>query len=154
VVVRLGRIVFAVLISLLFEAVAIAQDLSAREVLALAEFSYPSADVPPLFSEGTTEEPEDRIRSADMEAQILLEVSEAQAQGLVLRRTDVECRSSSCTLLLVHAAPASAVKDLIAALRENLGFGAVGTSEKVVPISRNGKSQLVLGYSEIVLVKQ
>ena len=156
---RLDRIVFASLISLLFQVGVAAQDISPREVLAMAEFSYPSADVPSLFAPGTasaafSEEPEDRRWSADMEAQILLEVSEAQTQGLVLRRADVECRTSSCALLLVHASPTSAVKDLIAALRENLDFGAVGTSDKNVPIARNGTTQFVLGHSEIVLVKQ
>ena len=151
------QLIFAVVAWFLVNVSAQSQERDARPILTAMELAYPSSEVPALFSVGSassvfSEEPEDRMWSADMEAQILLLFAQAQEQGLVVRRTDVECRSSSCALLLVHAVPTAAVRDLTASLRETLDFAEVSTSEKMIPMMQGSAVNFMLGYSEIVLL--
>lgn len=136
-----------------------AQGNEAREILTSAELVYPSSEIPGLFSAGTTSsrfagEPEDRAWASDMEAQILLKIQQAREQGLIYRRADVECRSTMCAVLLVHAAPTQAVKDLTMFFRDSLGFTASNTSDKNLPLQRDGLTKFILGHSEIVLVRK
>jgi hypothetical protein len=88
-----------------------------------------------------------------MEASILLQLDKAREQGLLLRRADVECRSTACALLLVHATPAAAVRDLTNTLRQSLGFAGISTAEKNIPLVKDGSTSFILGYAEIVLMK-
>jgi hypothetical protein len=160
------------LTALLLPCSAFAQERSARELLAAAEFAYPSAKVPALFSpESPTSayaaEPEDPYWSPEMEARILEAIEQERARGLVVRRTDVECRSSTCAVLLVHAISnrsEGSVQGLIDTLRQDLGFVGVTTAEAEIPLQfveegeaadgvvrRVVKTTFVSGYVELVL---
>jgi hypothetical protein len=129
------------------------------QTLAAAELAYPSSEVPPLFSPGSAssrfaQEVENRAWSAEMEARIVLEIDKARDGGLLLRRSDVACRSTTCAILLVHATPGSAVNDLTNVLRDSLGFGGLSVASREVPLVRNGTAWFILGHTEIVLAKR
>jgi hypothetical protein len=89
-----------------------------------------------------------------MEARIVLEIDKARDGGLLLRRSDVACRSTTCAILLVHATPGSAVNDLTNVLRDSLGFGGLSVASREVPLVRNGTAWFILGHTEIVLAKR
>jgi hypothetical protein len=157
------------LTSALLPSLAFSQQASVREILTESEYSYPSAKAPVPFSpdsaaSGYAAEPEDRFWSPAMEARILEEVEKERSQGLVVRRADVECRSSTCVVLLVHATSNGSegtMSDLIDNLKQNLGFASVSTAERAIPLVLNDgsdttrsarSSTFVSGYFEIVLV--
>jgi hypothetical protein len=100
-----------------------------------------------------------------MEARILEEIERELNEGLVVRRTDVECRSTTCAVLLVHATnngTDGSIQDLAESFRERLGFVGVSRSDKLIPIqfvveTDPGQTvtttSFVSGYVEIVLVR-
>lgn len=157
------------LIATLLPGLALCQNMTTREILTAAEIALPSSRAPAPFSPESTSadfaaEIEDRNWAPSMEARIIEEIDKARAAGLIVRRTDVECRSSTCAVLLVHATgngSGASVRQLTQSLRENLLFAALRTADKQIPLQytvasgpnqgRTG-TQFISGYTEIVLV--
>lgn len=151
------------LLVLLLNLPAFGQELSSREFLAMAERVYPDSKAPDLFGAGSASsmfagEPEDPRWSSEMEARILVALEQERNQGLLFRRAEVECRTATCALLLIHAQNRAdgSVGDLIKSLRESFGFSGVSVSEKEIPMqvtTAKGftKTQFMLGYVEVLL---
>ena len=157
------------LMTALLPGLALSQNMTMREIFQQAEIAYPSSQALALFSPESASsdyagEPEDRNWAATMEARILEQIELERSEGLIVRRIDVECRSSTCAVLLLHATSNGSpgtVRDLTQSLRENLGFAGVSTAEKLIPLmttvpadvsGRAVQSQFISGYVEIVLL--
>jgi hypothetical protein len=154
-----------ILMAWLLHSQASAQLSSALEILTEAERVFPDAKVPELFGPGAAsasyaEEAEDRNWSADMEARILAAVEQERDQGLIIRRAEVECRTSTCALLLIHAAnrEEGTIADLKTTLRDSLGFSGVSMTSKEIPMVRGeptasgGRTTWFMsGYVELIL---
>jgi hypothetical protein len=133
------------------------------ELLAQAERTYPDSKAPKPFSTGSVSspyagEPEDRIWSAEMEARILAEIEIERDQGLIIRRAEVECRSTTCGVLLVHAVNAEegSIGDLLKAFRDSLGFVGVSKSETEIPLQQTTskgavRTRFISGYVDVLL---
>jgi hypothetical protein len=154
------------LLALLLHRFAFGQDLAPQEILAEAERVYPDSKVPALYGPGTASysfagEVEDREWSSEMESKILMNVEFEQRNGLVLRRAEVECRTSTCAILLIHAAERGegSVGNLISSLRDTYGFTGVTTSGIEIPMTidaqveerRAVRTWFMYGYAEVVL---
>jgi hypothetical protein len=125
-----------------------------HDALAAAEFTWPSSKAPSLFgpdsiSSRFAAEGEDRFWSPVMESRILAEIERAREDGLVLRQTDVECRTSTCALLLIHATPQSAVNDLASSLGAALGLTEVDRAATSIPLGN--ELGMAFAYVELVL---
>jgi len=156
------------LAAVLLPGLAPSQEISLHEFFSKVEYSYPAAKAPAPFSAESagsrySAEPEDRFWSPEMEARILEEIEKERSEGLVVRGTEVECRSSTCTVVLVHATSngsEGSVDDLTDKLREGLGFQSVSTAEAQIPLQLQVDTDegprvtttFVQGYVEIVLI--
>lgn len=151
------------LLALLVNLPALGQELTSGEFLAMAERVYPDYKAPDLFGEGSASsmfaaEAEDPVWSSEMESRILVALEQERKQGLILRRAEVECRTSTCALLLIHARNSAdgSIGDLVKSLRESLGSTGVSVSEKQIPMqvaTSEGytKTQFMFGYVELLL---
>jgi len=151
------------LIATLIHMSASAQTGDPSEILAEAERVYPESKAPALFAPGSGSapyavEPEDEIWAPETESRILAELQQERDQGLIIKRAEVECRSSTCALLLIHVANRAegSVDDLADALRRNLRFAGVSQTSTRIPMQeRTGDGRrttwFMLGYVEIVL---
>lgn len=166
---RLRQRIAIALTAAVLPGLAFAQQASLREFFAESEYSFPSATAPVPFGPDSAAsryaaEPEDKFWSPAMEARILEEIEKERSQGLVMRRTDVECRSSTCVVLLVHATSNGSegtLSDLTDNLKQRLGFASISTAERSIPLvlgdegdaTGSGRSStFVSGYFEIVLI--
>lgn len=82
----------------------------------------------------------------------------------MFRKADVECRTSTCDVMLVHTASngsEGSVADLVASLRQALGFVTTRTDVKQIPLQFTDDSEptrrvirtiFASGYHEIVLM--
>lgn len=130
------------LLSIINPATGFAQEsLSAEEILADAERAYPESAIPALFGPGSDSERfavelEDPSWSIGMEEKIHAEIAKEQERGLVLRRSDVQCRTTTCAMLLVHAASRGegSVEHLLASLKEQFNFAGVSRSGREIPL--------------------
>jgi hypothetical protein len=165
---RIPQLASILLISTAYSVTALAQvPLSPEEILASAEAAYPEAGIPNLFAPGSSSEAfaseiDDPSWSADMEGRIRAEIEKEQEKGLVLRRADVQCRATTCAMLLVHAADRGegSVGRLIASLRKDFGFAGVNQSLKEIPIQQREVTEdgvsvrtwFVKGHVEVLLM--
>jgi hypothetical protein len=156
------------LLSLALPATVFAQGkLSAEEILADAERAYPESRIPVLFGPGSDSaafaaEVDDPSWSGDMEERIYAEIANEQARGLVLRRSDVQCRATTCAMLLVHVADRGegSVGHLVDTIRQQFGFAGLSQSSKEIPLqfSEETESGVVVrtwflnGYVEVLLM--
>jgi hypothetical protein len=167
---RIVRTASKILLPMLLPCTLSAQVTSLQDIFTKAESAYPSSSAPALFGPGSaaaeySAEVEDKTWAPAMEARILEEIERERNEGLVVRRTDVECRSTTCAVLLVHATnngTDGSIQDLAESFRERLGFVGVSRSDKLIPIqfvveTDPGQTvtttSFVSGYVEIVLVR-
>ncbi len=143
----------------------LAQEMSPGELLEEARRVYPADDIPEPFSPGSassrfSQEPVDPQWSPDMESRIRAAVAQEEEQGLIVGRVEVECRTSTCVLLLVHATDrlGGSMSNLKRSLREPLGFYTLLEYQKNIPIAIGNQEQsgrarhfFVAGQLEIVL---
>ena len=136
---RIALFVPIVMLVTFFESPAFAQSTTPRDLLAAAELIYPDSLAPRPFAPGSASalyagEAEDRNWSADTEAGILEAVEIERERGLVIRRVEVECRTATCAVLLIHAADRSdgSVGHLIETLKGTFGFTGVSRSAKEI----------------------
>ena len=163
---RIAYTVSIGLIAMSVQSSLVAQEDELVEILAAAELAYPDAKAPELFGPGSASEayafePEDPDWSAEREARILAAVDVERERGLIFRRAEVECRSSTCALILIHATGRGdgSVGGLATRLRDSLGFAGMTLSEVEVPVQRTVRSGtssrtrtwFLKGYSEILL---
>lgn len=145
---------------------AYAQETDAGSLIAAAERSFPESKIPALFGPGSlsaafAEEAEDPSWSSATEERILDEIASQYADGLRYKRAQVECRTSTCVLLLSYVAPPqrtdASVRSLRESLREEVGFASAIASQKTVMVQTQdvGSTMIrttpVSAYVEIVL---
>jgi hypothetical protein len=143
---------------------ALAQETDSASLLAAAERSFPESKIPVLFgpnalSSAFAAEADDPAWSAETESRILDEVARQYAGGLRYKRAQVECRTSTCVLLLAYvmAGTDGSVRTLEESLRKEIGFASAIKSEKTVMVqvprseTRMIETTGVSAYVEIVL---
>jgi hypothetical protein len=151
------------LTALLIQAPAFAQDSDLVEFLAHAERVFPESKAPRPFGAGSlssaySTEAVNSAWSADMEARIFAEIDRARDNGLRLRRAEVECRTNTCAVLLVHATGSGegTVRNLLKSFRSTLGFGGVTKEEASVPLQYSTpdgvtRTSFMSGYVDVLL---
>lgn len=161
---RFQQSVTVSLATLLLSQAVPAQDEPSGDLLAAAEAAYPAAGAPTLFGSGSISaafagEPKDPVWATATEARIFEAIAREREEGLVFRRADVECRYSTCAILLVHAANEGegSISKLVDAIRDRLGFQGTNWSEKQIPVPVAGdagsavKMRFIMGHVEVVL---
>ena len=96
-----------------------------------------------------TERDRERKGRSGMRETMIAEVERARQEGLVLRQTNVECRTSTCALLLIHATPQAAVNDLANSLGEALGLAEVDRAATLISLSN--ELGMAFAYIELIL---
>jgi hypothetical protein len=145
---------------------ALAQETDSASLLAAAERSFPESKIPVLFgpnalSSAFAAGADDPAWSAETESRILDEVARQYAGGLRYKRAQVECRTSTCVLLLAYVMAQKgmdgSVRALEESLRKEIGFASAIKSEKTVMVqvprseTRMIETTGVSAYVEIVL---